>query len=113
MKKYKQTILYVLKILKEGSNRNHPIAQTVIARTLNLIGIKCDRKTVARDIDCLIAFGYDIVKVKGVGCYLNNREFDREDIDNLLKGVSSLDISVDKKVSLIKKVKSLININER
>lgn len=41
------------------------------------MGIPCDRKTVGRNIDYLIDFGYTIKKVKGGGCYLEkNPKFD-------------------------------------
>ena len=53
MQSKKLTILYVLKILKDGSNKDHPISQAMVTRTINLMGIKCDRKTIARDVDCL------------------------------------------------------------
>lgn len=109
----KLTILYVLKILKDGSNKEHPISQSVITKTINLMGIPCDRKTISRDIDCLITYGYDIVKIRGGGCYFNSTDFTMEDIENMLSGVSRLDISVQEKVALNKKIKKLININER
>ncbi len=109
----KLTILYVLKILKDGSNKEHPIPQSLITKSINLAGIPCDRKTIARDIECLIDYGYDIVKIKGGGCYFNNTEFTGTDIDLLLDGVSRLDISIKEKMKLNKKVRKLININER
>ena len=109
----KLTILYVLKILKDGSNKDHPISQSVVTKTINLMGIKCDRKTISRDIDCLIDYGYDIVKIKGGGCYFNSADFNATDIENMLQGVSKLDIEVQEKVELQKKIKKLININER
>lgn len=112
-KNKKVTILYVLKILKDGTNKDNPISQLVITKTLNLMGIKCDRKTVSRDIDCLISFGYDIVKINGGGCYFNSPDFDVKDIENMLQGVSKLDIDVCEKVKLQKKIKKLININDR
>lgn len=112
-KSKKLTILYVLKLLKDGTNKDHPISQSVITKTINLMGIKCDRKTISRDIDCLIEYGYDIVKIKGGGCFFNNSEFDAKDISNLIQGVSMLDISIQEKVELNKKIKRLININER
>ncbi len=109
----KLTILYVLKILKEGSNKEHPISQSIIAKTINLLGVKCERKTISRDIDALIAFGYDIVKLSGGGCYLNNTEFIKDDVELLLQGISSLNIDIDRKIELSKKIKKLINVNER
>ncbi len=109
----KITILYVLKILKDGSNKYNPISQSVITKTINLIGIPCDRKTISRDIDCLIDYGYDIVKLKGGGCYLNTVDFTKDDVENLIDGVKTLNLTVPQKSELIKKVKKLININER
>lgn len=111
--KKKLTILYVLKILKEGTNKDHPISQSVITKTINLMGIECDRKTISRDIDCLIAYGYDIVKIRGGGCYFNSPDFTSNDIDLLVQGISKLDLSVPEKAELIKKIRKLININER
>lgn len=110
----KITILYVLKILKDGSDKEHPISQSLITKTINLIGIKCDRKMISRDIDCLIKFGYDIKKNKGGGCYLDNPEFTENDISNMLNGVSMLDnLDVLEKKNLKDKIKKLININKR
>jgi hypothetical protein len=113
-KNKKITLLYVLKILKEGSDKEHPISQSVITRTINLLGIKCERKTISRDIDCLIKFGYNIKKNIGGGCYLENAEFSVDDVDNLLKGVNKLDnLDPNEKMVLKTKVKKLINVNKR
>lgn len=67
----KTIILYVLALLQKGSSKEHPITQTVMAKYLNSKGISCDRKTIGRNIDYLIEFGYPIVKIKGGGCYLD------------------------------------------
>jgi len=110
----KITILYVLKILKEGSDKDHPVSQSVITKTINLLGIKCDRKTISRDIDCLIKFGYDIKKNIGGGCYLDNPQFSANDISNMLEGVSLLnDLDVLEKKNLHDKIKKLTNIYKR
>lgn len=112
-KNKKITILYVLKILKDGSNKEHPISQAKITRMINQLGFKCDRKTISRDIDTLIKFGYDIRKNMGGGCYYNNTDFTVEELQHLLDGIHNLDIEINDKVKLSKKVKQLININER
>ena len=114
LKNKKITILFVLKILKDGSNAEHPISQAKITRMINLAGFKCDRKTISRDIDTLIKFGYDIRKNKGGGCYYNNTDFSAEEIQQILDGIHQLEtMKVEDKVKLVKKVKKLININER
>lgn len=68
----KTVILYVLNILMQISSESRPITFTVLADALNELGIACDRKTVGRNVDALIDFGYPIVKVKGGGCYYDN-----------------------------------------
>lgn len=114
LKNKKITILYVLKILKDGSNAEHPISQAQITRMINMRGFKCDRKTISRDIDSLIKFGYDIRKNRGGGCYFNSPEFTNEDIQDLLEGIHLLENkSVEEKSKLAKKVKSLTNIHDR
>lgn len=67
----KTIILYVLKILQEGSSKDKPITQTNITKVLNSIGVSCTRKTIGRNIDYLIEFGYKIVKLSGGGCYFD------------------------------------------
>ena len=112
-KNRKLTILYVLKILKDGTNQFNPITQAVITRTINLLGIDCDRKTVARDIDCLIKFGYDIKKVPGGGCYLVNEEFKPAEVNQIIYCVNNSNLTFERKTTLCKKLSKLININER
>lgn len=70
LKHKKATIIYVLKMLTEGSDEEHPVSQITMTKTLEMLGLKCNRKTIARDIDCLIECGYNIVKVAGKGFYL-------------------------------------------
>ena len=70
----KTIILYVLKMLIKGSSRTNPITQTSMARVLNSMDIPCDRKTIGRNIDYLIEFGYPIVKLKGGGCYIDKKD---------------------------------------
>lgn len=68
----KHIILYILKMLEDFPEKNKPISYTNIAKTLNGMGIPCDRKTVGRNVNYLIEFGCPIVKQKGGVCYLNS-----------------------------------------
>ena len=68
----KTIILYVLKMLEQGSSKDKPITQTSMAKVLNSMGIACDRKTIGRNIDYLVEFGYPIIKLKGGGCYMES-----------------------------------------
>lgn len=69
----KTIILYVLKMLQEGSSKERPITNTNMAKVLNSMGIPCDRKTIGRNVDYLIDFGYPIIKSKN-GCFIENME---------------------------------------
>lgn len=53
----KTIILYILKMLEDYPKDKQPITLTNIAKTLNTIGVSCDRKTVGRNINYLIEFG--------------------------------------------------------
>lgn len=74
----KTIILYVLKMLKEGSSKNKPITLTNMAKVLNSMDIPCDRKTIGRNVDYLIEFGYPIVKIARGGCYYENSISDHD-----------------------------------
>ena len=69
----KTIILYVLKMLQEVSSKNQPITYTGMCNVLNSIGVPCDRKTVGRNVNYLIEFGFPIVKIKGGACYLDEK----------------------------------------
>ena len=113
-KQKKSTILYVLKILKEGSNYQKPISQSLIARTIETAGISCDRRTVSRDIDCLIEFGYRLVKVRGGGCYLVDYEqkFTVQDYRKVAGVIKVSTLTRQEKIDLCLKLKNLINVIE-
>lgn len=112
MKGKKSTILYVLQALKRGSSKEEPVSQTTIAKMLKLRGIDCDRKTVGRDIDCLIEFGYKITKIKGGGCYLEGDFFPEDEILLLNAGASMLALPVDEKKKLKDKIEKLRKLNK-
>lgn len=108
MSKKKMSIIYVLRILKTCSSYDYPISQSLLTRAINLAGIKCDRKTIARDIDCLIECGYKIIKYKGGGCYLyDENEFLDEDIDTLEYIIKSCNLEENEKNKLLSKIKTL------
>lgn len=85
----KMTIVYILKILQEYSDEEHLLTQQdIINKLYNGYGIECERKSVGANIDCLIDFGYDIIKQKN-GCYLASRDFDRSEISFLVDAIFS------------------------
>ena len=102
----------VWKMLKYGSSKSNPITQSVITRSINMLGFPCDRKTVARDIDCLIKFGYKIVKNKGGGCYMINDEYTSTECIDIINCIKNSELPADRKLELIKKFKREAGIND-
>lgn len=68
----KTIILYVLKMLQEGSSKENPTTITSITKVLNSLGVPCERRTVSRNIEYIMEFGYPVVKIKGGGCYYDH-----------------------------------------
>lgn len=86
----KSSVLYVLEVLKEFSDKNHPMTYLAIADKLQkLYGIEIERKTIARDVDILIDKGYDIVKRGNYGLYLGMRDFEEGELLFLIDAVYS------------------------
>ncbi len=84
----KLTILYILEILKEYSDEDHPLTQVEIIEKLNNIySMPCERKTISRNIDYLIDFGYEIIKKGNSGCYLLSRDFESSELTFLIDAV--------------------------
>lgn len=85
----KMTIVYILKILQEFSDEEHLLTQQdIIKKIYSIYGVECERKSVGANIDCLIDFGYDIVKQKN-GCFLASRDFDQSEISFLVDAIFS------------------------
>jgi predicted DNA-binding transcriptional regulator YafY len=82
--------LYILKILEKYSDDTHFLTQQdLIDKTYQTYGIEFERKAISRNIDSLIDFGYDIVKNKKLGVYLNSRRFETGEIAFLVDAIFS------------------------
>ncbi len=81
-------IFEILHILKEETDEDHYINAPEICSILAKKGIKCERKSVYSDIDCLIEAGYDIDKAKK-GYHLLEREFEIPELCFLSDAVRS------------------------
>jgi len=106
----KISILLVLKVLEQMSDKNNPIKQAHLAKMVNDIGgflnlnIWCDRKTVGRHLKLLIAAGYGIVSVKGKGCYLDSCKFSKLESEMVIKVVAESQLPIERKEQLLKKI---------
>lgn len=110
----KLLILYILDCLREESDFEHQLTQVEIIKYVGKKwGMECERKAVARNIDFLIDYGYDIVKGSS-GYYLAEREFDPSEITYLVDSVfSSRSIPTKNAQSLVKKLASFSSKYER
>ena len=61
----KTIILYIFKLLYNGSSWYKPITSGQITNILNSMGVECNQRTVIRNIGYLVDFGLPIFKKKG------------------------------------------------
>lgn len=107
----KLKLLYIIKLLSENTDENHPAGTADIIAYLDANGIHSERKSIYDDIEKLCDFGYDIVQVHsrlGGGYYMASREFELAELKLLVDAVqSSRFITSRKSRSLIRKLELL------
>ena len=107
----KLKLLYIVKLLTENTDENHPASTADIIAYLESNGIHSERKSIYDDIAKLIEFGYDIIQVHsrlGGGYYMAGRDFELAELKLLVDAVqSSRFITTRKSRSLIKKLELL------
>lgn len=110
----KLSVLYILNILKEYSDEDHLLSQSQIVKKLDsLYGLQIERKSVGANLYYLIECGYDIVMTFN-GCYLREREFEKEEIRYLIDAVfSSKEISARYAKDLANKLSESLSIYQR
>ena len=103
----KLKILYILKILTENTDEEHPMSTTELIRELAAFGISAERKSVYDDIDALLSYGIDIVKIPSRSnlYYIGERELQLPELKLLVDTVQSAKFITHKKsLELIKKL---------
>lgn len=107
----KLKLLYIIKLLTENTDENHPASTADIIAYLDANGIHSERKSIYDDIARLVEFGYDIIQVHsrlGGGYYMAGRDFELAELKLLVDAVqSSRFITTRKSRSLIKKLEQL------
>ena len=107
----KLKLLYIIKLLTENTDENHPMSTADIIAYLESNGIHSERKSIYDDIEKLCDFGYDIIQVQsrlGGGYYMAGREFELAELKLLVDAVqSSRFITTRKSRSLIKKLERM------
>lgn len=104
----KLKLLYILQMLEENTDENHPMSTAEIIKRLEANGIHSERKSIYDDMEKLVEFGYDVIQVQsrlGGGYYLASREFELPELKLLVDAVqSSRFITSKKSRELIKKL---------
>ena len=110
---HKIKILYIMNMLLNESDREHPINANDIISRLADMGIVAERKSIYADISTLMEYGLDIEKseeYKG-GYYIASQLFERDELKLIIDAIKSSDaISDEKAESLIKRVVQLGNV---
>lgn len=103
-------ILWLMKILCDETDEQHPIPMVEIIARLAERGIECERKSVYSDIELLQQFGLDIVyqREQPSGYYVASRDFELPELKLLVDAVqASRFITHKKSLQLIEKLQGL------
>ena len=108
--KQRLKLLYLIRLLHERTDDEHPISMEEILAVLEKNGIRAERKSIYDDLDALRLFGYDIQmqRGRGGGYSLGQRSFDLPELKMLVDLVQASKFLTEKKsLQLIKKLEGL------
>ena len=111
----KLKLLYLMKIMLEETDENHPISVPELIAGLSHYGIQAERKSIYDDLQALSAYGLDIASKRGksYGYFIAERDFELPELRLLADSVaSSKFISEKKSRQLIKKISALASRHE-
>ena len=106
--------LYLMKILMEQTDDDHPMSVKDLIHQLQLYGITAERKSLYTDIERLIAYGINVESQKSntVGYYVGHRQFELAELKLMVDAVqSSRFIPVKKSAELIKKIAAIGSVH--
>ncbi|MDD4688434.1 MAG: WYL domain-containing protein [Eubacteriales bacterium] len=106
----KAKILFLMRILNDRTDEEHPMTIAQIIEALGEYGITAERKSLYDDIEVLRYFGVDIVsrRDKTHGYYVASRDFELPELKILVDAVQSSKFITHKKSNeLIKKIEGL------
>lgn len=107
----KPRILYLLRILEQYTDEEHPLTTKQLIDMLNeKYGISTYRTTISKDIAALQEFGIDIVVIHSTQCkyFIGSRQFELPELKLLIDAVESSKFITSKKSdALIKKIHML------
>lgn len=109
----KARVLYLLKILEQYSDEEHPLSTTeLIAMLMEKYGISTHRITLKTDIETLQSFGIDIEVINSSQnkYYISSRQFEIPELKLLIDAVESSKFITEKKSEvLVSKLTSLVS----
>ena len=107
----KPRILYLLRILEQYTDEDHPLTTNQLIEKLKEdYGISAHRTTLSKDIAALQEFGIDVITVHSTQCkyFIGSRQFELPELKLLIDAVeSSKFITSRKSDALIKKIHKL------
>lgn len=110
--KQKRKLLVLADIFQRLTDEDHPLSSSQLLAELMKRDIVCERKSVYADIETLMSFGYDIVKMSSPkrGYFLASRPFELAEIRLLMDAVRSADfITMKKTRELLEKLRALLS----
>lgn len=103
--------VYLLKLLYDQSDENHPLTTGEIVRLLEKkYGVRTQRLHIPKDIELLEMFGYEIGRIRGqsVSYYFDRRLFELPELKLLIDAIEYSSFITEKKsAELIQKLTSL------
>lgn len=104
-------LLKLVELLRQETDEFHPLSTNEICNRLGIMGISCERRTLAKDITLLNEQGFEVMwcKVgKEKGYYIEDRSFSVPELKILIDAVQAANFITDKKSSeLIDKISAL------
>jgi predicted DNA-binding transcriptional regulator YafY len=103
-------LLYLMKILLEKTDAEHPMLMSEIIAELGSYGITAERKTIYADLELLRQFGLNIetLRSRATSYYIDHRQFELAELKLLVDAVQSSRFITEKRSNeLIAKLSSL------
>ncbi len=112
----KQKILFLLRILWERTDSNHPMTVTELSEELARHGIESERKSLYRDLEALNDAGFTVrsLRSKDTRYYLENRPLSQNDcllLSNLLRIAPT--VPRKRKPEVEKKLRTLVSLPQQ
>ena len=107
----KMKMVKLLELLRTQTDEAHPMCTKDIIKYLEEIGLKCDRRTIYRDIKILNEYGYEVMTTRighDMAYYIADRGFSLPEIKLLIDAVLAASFLTEKKTQeLVGKLSSL------